>query len=127
MDIASSTHVSPGALWVPARRFTAVVLLVAGVATLATTFAALPAPLLAVLVAAWCAAVIVLAQSSHGPIGYLVLSICVKATTLALVALLIFDPTSPVAPQSGFDWIPLGLLNMGSGLWFLKVIRRRAA
>ena len=102
-------------------------LLVAGVATLATSFAAVPVPLLAVLVCAWSAFVIVFAQSAHGPTGFLVLSICVKATTLVIIALLIFDPTSPIGARSGLYWIPLGLLNMGSGLWFLKTIRGRAA
>jgi hypothetical protein len=127
MNMASTAQLSSSALWVPARRFTAVVLLGAGIATLATTFASLPAAILAVLVAVWSAAVILLAQSTHGPTGFLVLSVCVKATTLVLIALLIFDPTSPIAPQNGLDWIPLGMLNMGSGLWFLKVIRKRAA
>jgi hypothetical protein len=118
---------APAPLWVPARRWTAIILLVAGDATLATTFAALPAAVLAGLVAAWTVAVILLAQSTHGPAGFTVLSVCVKLTTLMLIALLIFDPTSPVAPENGLYWIPLGLLNMGSGLWFLKVIRKRAA
>ncbi len=70
---------------------------------------------------------IVFAQSTFGPTGFLVLSICVKAMTLFLVALLIFAPTAPLAPQNGLYWIPLGLLNMGSGLWFLTMIRKRAA
>jgi hypothetical protein len=39
---------------------------------------------------------------------------------------LIFDPTSPIGAQNGLYWIPLGLLNMGSGLWFLSLIRHRA-
>jgi hypothetical protein len=112
--------------WVSARRPTAIILLVAGIATLATTFSPLPIGILAVLIAAWTVAVTVFAQSEHRPLGFTVLSVCVKVTTLALVALLLFDPTSPVAPENGLYWIPLGLLNMGSGLWFLKVIRRKA-
>ncbi|ALE07528.1 hypothetical protein AL755_21975 [Arthrobacter sp. ERGS1:01] len=134
MDTVSTKNQNPRSpasqavpLWVPARRWTAAVLLVAGIATLATSFAALPVPILVLVVAGWSVAVMVLAQSGHGPIGFLILSICVKVTTLFIIGLLIFDPASPIGAQNGLYWIPLGLLNMGSGLWFLKMIRRRAA
>jgi hypothetical protein len=111
----------------PGRGWTAAVLLVAGNATLATSFAALPVPLLAFLIGIWSAAVVLFAQSNRGPLGFLVLSICVKTATLFIIGLLIFDPTSSIGARNGLYWIPLGLLNMGSGLWFLRVIRRRAS
>jgi hypothetical protein len=112
--------------WVPERIRTALILLVAGVGTLATSFAALPTPVLAVIVAVWCLAVVWFASPASGTLGFTVLSICVKVPTLYIIALLIFDPTSPIGAQNGLYWIPLGLLNMGSGLWFLSLIRHRA-
>jgi hypothetical protein len=102
------------------------VLLVGGVATIATSFAALPAALVAVLVACWCAAVLWFSHPSAGTLGFTVLSVCVKTATLVIVGLLIFAPGSPIGPQNGLYWIPLGFLNMGSGLWFLSLIRHRA-
>jgi hypothetical protein len=127
MNGTVNAPVAAAVLVAPGRRFTGAVLLIAGVATLATSFAALPVPLLAFLIALWSAAVVLFAQANRGPLGFLVLSICAKAATLFIIGLLIFDPTSTIGAQNGLYWIPLGLLNMGSGLWFLKVIRRRAS
>ncbi|RKR75243.1 hypothetical protein [Frondihabitans australicus] len=125
MNASESTAFAP--TWVPQRRFTSLVLLVAGVASMAVALAPLPSPVLVSLAAAWAAIVVVAAQASVGP-GWLTgVSCIVKAGTLLLVALLLFDRTSPFAPASGLDWIPLGLANMGSGLWFLRLIRGRAA
>jgi hypothetical protein len=112
--------------WVPERRWTAVALLVGGVATLATSFAALPAPLLLFIGALWCVAVVWFASPASGTLGFTILSVCVKVTTLALIANLILDPGSPIGPQNAWYWVPLGFVNMGSGLWFLSLIRRRA-
>jgi hypothetical protein len=112
--------------WVPERRATALILLVAGIATLATSFVALPGPVLAIVVGVWCVAVAWFAQTGTSPIGFTVLSVCVKTMTLVIIALMILDPASPIGARNGLYWIPLGLLNMGSGLWFLAVIRKRA-
>lgn len=117
---------TPTHRWVPERRRTAVILLVAGVATIATSFAALPVALLAALVAGWCVAVAWFSQTGTSTLGFTILSICVKTMTLGIIALMIVDPTSSIGARNGLYWIPLGLLNMGSGLWFLGLIRRTA-
>ena len=123
---ASASAPARSSRWVPERGRTAIILLVAGVATLATSFAALPVPLLAVLVAGWCVAVAWFAQVGTSTLGFTILSICIKTMTLGVIALMILDPTSPIGARNGLYWIPLGLLNMGSGLWFLSLIRRTA-
>jgi hypothetical protein len=110
---------------VPGRRMTGAILLVAGTAVLATTFAALPAPLLAILAAAWCLAVVWFSLRGTGSIGYTVIATIVKLVTVALIVWAIVDPSSPIGIRNGLYWIPLGLLNMGTGLWFLGLIRGR--
>jgi hypothetical protein len=49
-----------------------------------------------------------------------------KAATFVMIAWAITRPHSPVGPHIALDWVPLGLLNAGTGLWLLAVIRHRA-
>lgn len=100
-------------------------MIVAGVGVFATVFAALPAPVLVPLAALWCLTIAWFSLSGTRTIGFTVLASLVKAGTVFLVVWAIVDPGSPVGIRSGLYWVPLGLLNMGTGLWFLGLIRHR--
>lgn len=113
--------------WIPERRGVAVVLLVGGVATLATSFAVVPGAVLLVVGVLWSVAVMWFAGAQSGPLGFTVLSVLVKVTTLALIGVVFLDPGARIGPQNAWYWVPLGFVNMGSGLWFLSLIRGRAA
>ena len=49
-----------------------------------------------------------------------------KITTVVMILWAITHPHSPLGPHIALDWVPLGLLNAGTGLWLLAVIRHRA-
>lgn len=104
----------------------AIVAGLAGLAVLATTFAAVPVALLVVLASVWCLALGWFAQAGTSALGYTVIAILVKLATIALIVLAFLDPASPVGIRNGLYWIPLGTLNMGTGFWFLSLIRGRA-
>jgi hypothetical protein len=112
--------------WSRGREGTCAVMLIAGVATFLTSFNALPPVALGAITAVWAALVVYFARSRSGKVGLTALSILIKSGTIALIVLVVVDPSSPVGPTNGLDWIPLGALNAGSGLWFLSLIQRRA-
>jgi hypothetical protein len=112
--------------WSRGRSGTSAILLIAGVATLLTSFASLPAPLLGLATAGWTGLVVFFARAAVGARGLTALCILIKSATIALIVVVILNPASPVGPTNGLDWIPLGALNAGSGLWFLALIRHQA-
>jgi hypothetical protein len=114
---------------VPApRRLPVTLAVAASVGVFATSLRALPAPALCPLAVAWLAAFAVgaLAPRKAGVVLLIVLAALVKTATVALVVWAVTRPHSPVGPHGPLDWFPLGLLNAGTGLWLLAVIRRRA-
>jgi hypothetical protein len=114
---------------VPApRRLPVTLAVAASVGVFATSLRALPAPVLYPLAVAWLAAFAVgaLAPRKTGVVLLIVLATLVKTVTAALAIWAVTRPHSPVGPHSPLDWFPLGLLNAGTGLWLLAVIRHRA-
>ena len=110
---------------VPERRWAAAIMLVAGAGVFASVFAALPVAALVPLSALWCLVVAWFSLAGTSPMGFTVIASLVKAGTVFLIVWAVVEPGSAVGIRSGLYWIPLGLLNMGTGLWFLGVIRHR--
>lgn len=127
--IASAGH--PGSFRLPAvaapRRFPVTLAVIASVGVFATSLRALPPAVLFPLAAAWLLAFAVGALSpTKGVVVLTVLACLTKVALVAMVVWAIANPHSPVGPHTVLDWIPLGLQNMGTGLWLLAVIRHRA-
>jgi len=109
------------------RRLPVTLAIVGSVGVFATTLRALPIVVLFPLAAAWLAAFVVGACAPRkGSQILTVLAALTKAATVAMVIWAIARPHSPLGPHSALDWVPLGLLNAGTGLWLLAVIRHRA-
>jgi hypothetical protein len=109
------------------RRLPVALAIVASVGVFATSLRALPAVLLFPLAAAWFAAFAAGALAPRkGTLVLTVLAALTKAATAGLAVWVITRPNSPVGPHIALDWVPLGLLNAGTGLWLLAVIRHRA-
>jgi hypothetical protein len=109
------------------RRFTVVLGLPASIAVAATSLGAMSPPLLILLVVLWLAAFVAGAfWTTGGPIVLTVLAGLVKAITIALIVWRITHPNSPIGPHDPGDWVPLGMLNAATGIWFLRVIRHQA-
>ena len=99
----------------------------ASVGVCATSLRALPVVLLLPLAVAWLAAFAAGALARRkGTLILTVLAALTKTATAVLVVWAITCPHSPVGPHTALDWFPLGLLNAGTGLWLLAVIRHRA-
>jgi hypothetical protein len=113
---------------VPAPRRLPVTLAIAGsVGVLATSLRALPVPVLVPLAAAWLAAFVVAGLAPREGTRILtVLAALTKAATVVLIVWAISHPHSAIGPHTALDWAPLGMLNAGTGLWLLAVIRHRA-
>jgi hypothetical protein len=115
-------------LAVPApRRIPAALAVAASAGVFATSLRGLPAAALFPLAAAWVAAFAAGAFAPRkGALILTVLAAVTKAATVVLIVWAISRPHSPVGPHTALDWVPLGLLNAGTGLWLLAVIRHRA-
>jgi 4-amino-4-deoxy-L-arabinose transferase-like glycosyltransferase len=99
----------------------------ASVGVFATSLRALPGAVLVPLAAAWLAAFATGALAPrNGTLILTVLAGLTKTATVVLVVWAITRPPSPVGPHTALEWVPLGLLNAGTGLWLLAVIRHRA-
>ncbi len=64
--------------------------------------------------------------SPKARVGLTVLAVAVKAVTVGMIAWAVTHP-SPAAlgPHTVLEWVPIGMLNAGTGLWLLHVIRTR--
>lgn len=127
--LATADTPLPGRLAaIPApRRLPVALAIAASAGVFATSLRALPAVVLLPLAAAWLAAFAVGALApGQGTLILTVLAALTKAATAVLIVWAITRPHSPVGPHTALDWIPLGLLNAGTGLWLLAVIRHRA-
>lgn len=108
------------------RRFPVALAVVASAGVFATSLRALPVPVLVLLAVAWFGA---FAIGAFAPAGHVVLTVLASVTkplTAVLIVWAIMNPHSPVGPHGVLDWVPLGSLNAGTGLWLLAVIRHRA-
>jgi 4-amino-4-deoxy-L-arabinose transferase-like glycosyltransferase len=127
--IAAAGTQSPGrlrAIPVP-RRIPVALAIAASAGVFATSLRALPAAALSPLAAAWLAAFAAGAfVPRKGALILTVLAALTKVATVVLIVWAISRPHSPVGPHTALDWVPLGLLNAGTGLWLLAVIRHRA-
>lgn len=109
------------------RRLPVTLAVAASIGVFATSLRALPVPVLCPLAAVWLTAFAVGALAPRsGVVVLIVLAALVKVATAALVVWAVTQPHSPVGPHGVLDWFPLGLLNAGTGLWLLAVIRHRA-
>ncbi len=111
------------------RRAPVVIMAVAGVGVTATSFGSLPVGALAALSAAWCLflAAVALWPGRGGRVALTVTSSGIKVLTVVLVVWAISHPHSQVGPHTVGDWVPLGLLNAGSGgFWLRRVVFRQA-
>lgn len=120
---------APGRLVaIPApRRLPVTLAVIASAGVFATSLRALPAAALFPLAVAWFAAFAIGAlDARRGTVVLTVLAALTKAVTAALIVWALSHPNSPVGPHTGLDWVPLGSLNAGTGLWLLAVIQRRA-
>ncbi len=109
------------------RRFPVALAIVASIGVFATSLRALPAAALFPLALAWLAAFAAGAVIPRkGPLILTVLAALTKTATVVMVIWVITRPHSMVGPHGPLDWIPLGMLNAGTGLWLLAVIRHRA-
>jgi hypothetical protein len=113
---------------IPAPRRVPCALAGAGsIGVFATSLAHLPTALLYVLACAWLGLIAVGALAPRsGPLVLTVVASLTRALTIALVVWALTHPPSPIGPHSVLDWIPLGPLEAGTGLWLLAVIRKRA-
>jgi hypothetical protein len=105
------------------RRLTVILGPIASVGVAVTSFNAAAPAVVVPLFGVWLAAFVAGALWSRGgPLMLTALAVTVKLMTVALVvAVLAFH--SRIGPQGPLDWIPLGLLNAATGLWFLRLIR----
>jgi hypothetical protein len=126
--IAIANRPGSGRLAVPApRRLPVTLAVIASVGVFATSLRALPAGVLFPLAAAWLAAFAVGALAvGKGSLILTALAALTKAATVVMIIWAITRPHSPVGPHTALDWVPLGLLNAGTGLWLLAVIRHCA-
>jgi hypothetical protein len=109
------------------RRLPVALAIAASVGVFATTLRALPAAVLFPLAVAWLAAFVAGAVAPRkGTLILTVLAALTKTATVVLIVWAVTLPDSPVGPHTALDWVPLGLLNAGTGLWLLVVIRHRA-
>ncbi|HXW46150.1 MAG TPA: hypothetical protein VEL03_15290 [Streptosporangiaceae bacterium] len=100
--------------------------LIGSAGVFATSLRALPAAALLALAAAWLAAFAAGALATgKGTLILTVLAGLTKAATAAMIIWAVSRPHSPLGPHTVLDWVPLGLLNAGTGLWILAVIRHR--
>ena len=104
------------------RRLTVFLGPIASVGVALTSFhAAAPAvvvPVLALWLSAFAAGALWL---RGGPAVLSALAVTVKLMTVTLVlAVLVFH--TRFGPQGPLDWIPLGMLNAATGIWFLRLI-----
>jgi hypothetical protein len=127
--LATADTTTPGRLApIPApRRLPAALAIAASVGVFATSLRALPAAVLFPVALAWLAAFAAGALASRtGPLILTLLAALTKTATAVLVIWAITHPHSPIGPHNPLDWVPLGMLNAGTGLWLLAVIRHRA-
>jgi hypothetical protein len=127
--IAAAGTPRPGRLAaIPApRRLPVALAIAASVGVIGTSLRALPAAVLFPLAAAWLTAFAAGGLAPRrGTLILTVLAALTKTATVVLILWAITRPHSPVGPHTVLDWVPLGLLNAGTGLWLLAVIRHRA-
>jgi hypothetical protein len=127
--IAAAGTPRPGRLAaIPAPRRLPVALAIgASVGVFATSLRALTPAVLFPLAAAWLAAFAAGGLVPRkGTLILTVLAALTKAATVVLIIWAVTRPHSPVGPHTALDWVPLGMLNAGTGLWLLAVIRHRA-
>jgi uncharacterized membrane protein len=111
----------------PPRRLPAALAIVASIGVFATSLSALPVALLFPLALAWLTAFAAGALAPRkGTLILTLLAALTKTATVLMIVWVIARPHSPLGPHTALDWVPLGLLNAGTGLWLLAVIRRRA-
>jgi 4-amino-4-deoxy-L-arabinose transferase-like glycosyltransferase len=109
------------------RRLPVTLATIASAGVFATSLRALPAAVLFPLAAAWLAAFAAGALAPRAGAWILtLLAALTKVATVVMIAWAITHPHSPAGPHTALDWVPLGLLNAGTGLWLLAVIRHRA-
>lgn len=109
------------------RRLPVALATIASAGVFATSLRALPAAVLFPLAAGWLAAFAAGALAPRKGTWILtVLAALTKTMTVVMIVWAITRPHSPLGPRTALDWVPLGLLNAGTGLWLLAVIRHRA-
>ncbi|MGF1429039.1 hypothetical protein [Kitasatospora sp. LaBMicrA B282] len=109
------------------RRLPCALALVAGIGVFATSLRSLPTAALVPLACGWFGVVAAGAVlPRRGPLLLTVLASITKAATVALAVWAVTHPDSHLGPHTALDWVPLGSLNAGTGLWLLAVIRGRA-
>jgi hypothetical protein len=109
------------------RRFPVGLAVIASAGVFATSLSALPAAVLFPVATAWFAAFAAGAFAPRtGPVILTVLAALVKTVTAVLIIWALSHPQSAIGPHTALDWVPLGSMNAGTGLWLLAVIRHRA-
>jgi len=109
------------------RRLPAALAIAASIGVFATSLCALPAAALFPLALAWLAAFAAGALAPRkGALILTLLAGLTKSATVVMIVWVFTQPNSPVGPHTALDWVPLGMLNTGTGLWLLAVIRHRA-
>ena len=109
------------------RRLPVALAVIASVGVFATSLRALPAAVLFPLAVVWFAAFAAGAFALRsGRVILTVLAALVKIVTIALAVWAVTHPHSAIGPHTALDWVPLGMLNSGTGLWLLALIRHRA-
>lgn len=54
----------------------------------------------------------------------LALAVTIKTVTIVALIWALTHPTG-FGPRTALDWVPIGMVNAGGGLWLLQVIRTR--
>lgn len=63
-------------------------------------------------------------SSAHSISVITVLAVLVKLVTIFMIIWAVTHPNG-FGPHTAADWIPIGMTNMGAGIWFLTVVARR--
>ena len=126
------TGTSPGGLAArhaaSPRQLVVAVVTIASAAVAGTSFAAAPAWMLLAGAAAWLALLGIAAFGERaGRWALTAVSVLLRLATIALLAWYFARPASPLGAHDLMSWVPIGVANAASGLWLLRVIRRRAA
>ena len=110
------------------RQLVVAVVTIASAAVAGTSFAAAPAGLLLAGAAAWLVLLGIAAFGERaGRWALTTVSVVLRLATIALLAWYFARPASPVGAHDLLSWVPIGVANAASGLWLLRVVRRRAA
>jgi hypothetical protein len=110
----------------PGRRLTVILGPLASIAVAATSFRAATPAVVVPLTCLWLTAFALGALwPKGGPAVLIALGVTVKLMTVALV-IAVLALHSRLGPHSPLEWIPLGMLNAATGIWFLRLIRGEA-